>query len=67
MKDIYNREVKVGDTVAFNHPNYSVLEASPVLEIIPSIGVKVIYHNPDNTTAETIIPECQFIIGKMFK
>lgn len=62
MKDIYNREVKVGDTVAFNHPNYSVLEGSTVLEIIPSIGVKVIYHNHDNTTAETVIPEKQFVL-----
>ena len=64
MKDIYNREVKIGDTVVFNHPNYRVLESSVVFDIVPSVGIKVIYHNPDNTIAETIIPESQFIIGQ---
>jgi positive regulator of sigma E activity len=62
MKDIYNREVKIGDTVVFNHPNYSLLESSVVLDIVPLVGIKAIYHNPDNTVAETIVPEKQFAI-----
>jgi hypothetical protein len=62
MKDIYNREVKVGNTVVFNHPNYSLLESSVVLDVIQSVGVKVICHNADNSIAETIIPEKQFVI-----
>lgn len=66
MKDIYNREVKIGDKVVFNHPNYSLLESSLVLDIIPEVGIKVIYHNLDNSIAETIIPERQFIVGKDF-
>ena len=61
MKDIYEREVKIGDTVVFNHPHYSLLESSIVLGIAPN-GVKVIYHNADNTIAETTIPEKQFAI-----
>ena len=64
MKDIYNREVKIGDKVIFNHPNYRLLDGSIVLDIIPDVGIKVFYHNPDNSTAETIIPEHQFVIGK---
>jgi positive regulator of sigma E activity len=66
MKDIYNREVKIGDKVVFNHPKYSLLESSLVLDIIPAVGIKVVYHNPDNSIAETIIPEGQFVIGKDF-
>lgn len=61
MKDAMNKEVKVGNTVVFNHPNYSLLESSLVQEITQN-GVKVIYHNPDDTIAETIIPEKQFVI-----
>lgn len=61
MKDVMNKEVKVGDTVVFNHPNYSLLESSLVQSITEN-GVKVIYHNPDDTISETIIPEKQFVI-----
>lgn len=61
MQDAMNKEVKVGDTVVFNHPNYSLLESSLVQEITQN-GVKVIYHNPDNSISETIIPEKQFVI-----
>lgn len=66
MKDGFNREVKIGDKVVFNHPNYKVLEKSLVLDIIPEVGIKVVCHNLDNSIAETIVPECQFIIGKDF-
>ena len=61
MKDAKNKEVKIGDTVVFNHPDYSVLESSLVQEITRD-GAKVIYHNSDNTIAETVIPEKQFVI-----
>lgn len=61
MIDAMYREVKLGDIVVFNHPNYSLLESSLVQEITP-VGVKVIYHNPDETISETIIPEKQFVI-----
>ncbi len=61
MKDARNKEVKIGDTVVFNHPNYSVIEGSLVHEITQD-GIKVIYHNPDNSIAETIINEKQFVI-----
>lgn len=64
MKDAMNKEVKVGDTVVFNHPNYSLLESS-LVHAITQAGVKVIYHNPDDSIAETIIPEKQFVIIHM--
>jgi hypothetical protein len=68
MKDIYGKEVKIGDTVVFNHPDYSALESSRVFDITECVGVKVIYHNADETIAETTIPEKQFvIIGTMGK
>lgn len=61
MVDIFNIEVKVGDTVVFNHPNYRLLEGSIVQEIVDD-GIKVMYHNPDDTISEGIIPEKQFVI-----
>jgi H2-forming N5,N10-methylenetetrahydromethanopterin dehydrogenase-like enzyme len=64
MKDAMNKEVKVGDTVVFNHPNYSLLESS-LVQTVTKTGVKVIYHNPDNSIAEAIIPEKQFVIIHM--
>lgn len=64
MKDAMNKEVKVGDTVVFNHPNYSLLESS-LVQTVTKTGVKVIYHNPDNSIAEAVIPEKQFVIIHM--
>lgn len=61
MKDAMNKEVKIGDTVVFNHPNYSLLESS-LVQAITQAGVKVIYHNPDDSISETVIPEKQFVI-----
>lgn len=63
MKDAMNNEVKIGDTVVFNHPHYSMLESS-LVQAITSSGVKVIYRNLDNSISETIIPEKQFVIIK---
>lgn len=61
MKDAMNKEVKTGDTVVFNHPNYSLLESS-LVQAITQAGIKVIYHNPDDSISEAVIPEKQFVI-----
>lgn len=61
MKDAMNKEVKIGDIVVFNHPNYRVLESS-LVHAITNIGIRVHYHNIDNSLSETIIPEKQFLI-----
>ena len=61
MKDMRNKEVKVGDLVVFNHPVYRILDMASVLEIT-AYGVRVNYYTTDNANLATFIPERQFVI-----
>ena len=61
MKDFKNKEVKIGDSVIFNHPNARVLDSSLVLDITPD-GIVVNCHFFENKMTEVVIPEKQFVI-----
>ena len=61
MKDMRNKEVKIGDLVVFNHPVYRILDMASVIDITAH-GVRVNYYTLDNTNLATIIPERQFVI-----
>ena len=53
MKDIFGQIIEIGDTVAFNQPNYKNLIFGKVLKINPkSLRISYFYHGQTHETNE---------------
>ena len=61
MRDMRNKEVNIGDTVVFNHPECRTLDMNVVIDITDD-GVLVNYTTLNDGYRCTIIPEKQFVI-----